>query len=756
MTESGLKPMGADPRWLARAQRRGVRGELIKRLAELIKNADDAYDRLELKGEKTSGIIEVAYNKMRSPNGKGFSIKEFFIRDFGSGMSPEKAKEAYYGEKNYGSDTSEETRNGAIGVGGKDCFHSMDECFILTVHNGVLTVVEIQTLQNSQLASNVIEGANTEQTMKKINDIITKGGLEPISLTKNQTLAMFRLPDAEQGARPDTLVDQLRSIYTLRWILESNSRTVKLTDLTNSQTQLLKHTPISGELLFEKTVIIQFKNVGYEVKIEFSKSNEDLNHNSSFGDGILIQTGRGAILDNQMYGFENESAASKLFGKVIFNDWKKLYRESNGEILTDNREGLDYNNTINKVLRNYILTYLKPLIDDEREKQGDNPELDKKLNDHIKKAFAFMNKMISKKPTNTTPQLLTTPPDGIEFESGSYVITEKKPKKVKLYLNPGKVPTNSIISLSLIGDGITINPNSTIAAPLSYDSNQNGVFDVSDEVPFVEIEVTGKELVNGKETRTTLKAIFGDLETETEIYVKNETSLYPTNGFAFIPKKTTMVPKKDHKIKLVIDTNLIDAGTVINIMCGDDRIKIFPVNITVTIPPNLGKYLTEEILTLSSNKIGIKTKITAETKTKNGENRTSVCEIEVKEKESPKTFFKDYKLDKKGDRRVRSRFKRDEGIIYIHVNAPILQWTFGKEQQHLDNNKDDAVSLLADTIIDRMTLELAKFNVETGEVDVLDDEATAIEVRKGDLEFQYGLHLLQTIINGHASHDNDS
>jgi hypothetical protein len=409
----------------------------------------------------------------------------------------------------------------------------------------------------------------------------------------------------------------------------------------------------------------------------------------------------------------------------------------------------------NKVLKNYILTYLKPLIDDEREKQGDNPELDKNLDNHIKKAFNFMNKMIDKKPTNTTPQLFTIPPDGIEFESGSYVFTEKKVKTVKLYLNPGKVPTNSEISLSLNGDGITINPDSSITSPLSYDSNQDGVIDTKDEVPFVEIEVTGKELVNGKETRTTLKAIFGELEAETEIYIKNETSLYPTNGFAFIPKKTTMVPKKDRRIRLVIDTNLIDSGTVINLSCDDDRLKFSPVKITVTSPPNLGKYLTEEIFTLSSNKIGLKTKLTAETTTKNGETRTSVCEIEVKEKEPPKTFFKDYKLDRKGDKRVRSRFKRDEGIIYIHVNAPILKWTFGGEQQHLTENKPDAVSMLADTIVDRMTLELAKFNVDTGKVDVLDDEATAIEVQKGDLEFQYGLHLLQTIISGHASHDID-
>lgn len=752
MTEKEWKAMGVAPRWIGRAQKRGVRGELIKRLAELIKNADDAYDRLELQSKQTSGIIEVAYDKLKTSD-RGFSIKGFFIRDFGSGMSSEKAKQAYYGEQNYGSDTSDETRNGAIGVGGKDCFYDMKDCIILTVNDGVITVIEIQT-QNRQLASKITEGEDAKTIMNMVNKQITRG-LEPISLSKNQTLAMFRLPDTEQGARPDKLVEQLRSYYTLRWILGSDSRTVKLTDLTNSQTQLLQYTPITGDVIFEKTITIPFKNVPYEINIEFRKAEKDLVHHPSYGDGILIETSRGAILDNQMYGFENDSAASKIFGKVILNDWKKLYRESEGEILTDNREGLDYGHSVNKVLKKHILTFLKPIIDGEREKQGDSPELDKNLDNHIKKAFNFMNKMIDKKPTNTTPQSFTTPPEGIEFESSSYVFTDKKAKRVKLYLNPGKVPTDSEISLSLNGDGIIINPDSSITSPSSYDSNQYGAIDSKDDVPFVEIEVKGKDLVNGKETRTTLKAIFGELEAETEIYVKNETSLYPTNGFAFIPKKTTMVPKKDRRIKLVIDTNLIDAGTAINLSCDDDRLKFSPLSITVTHPPNLGEYLTEEIFTLSSNKIGLKAKLTAETTTKNGEIRTSMCEIGVKEKEPPKTFFKDYKLDKKGDKRVRSRFKRDEGIIYIHINAPVLKWTFGRELQHLQANKPDAVSMLADTIVNRMTLELAKFNIETGRVDLIDDEATGIEVEKGDLEFQHGLHLLQTIISGHASHETD-
>ena len=764
MSEFPFKPMGLDPRFIARIQKKGTRSELNKRLAELIKNADDAYDRLELDDKKTSGIIEVAYDKIKTKTGKGFSIRGFYVRDFGFGMSPEQAKEAYYGEKNYGSDTSGETRNGAIGVGGKDCFYNMKDCFILTVQGGVLTIIEIQTI-DGQLASKVsTKEEDTLPIMEQVNQQITKGfrtfddkhasrsGLEPITLSKNQTLAMFRLPDTDSGARPDTLVDQLRTFYTLRWILESDIRTVRLTDLANSQTQLLQHIPIPGEVLFEKTVTIPFKNVPYEVKIEFRKSEKDLKHHTSYGYGILIRDNRGAILDNQMYGFENDSAASKLFGTVIFNDWKKLYRESGGEILTDNREGLDYKHPVNKTLENHILTHLKPLIDTEREKQGDRPELNKNQSKNIRKAFDYMNKMIDKKPTVNMPQPFDVPPEGIEFESANYVLTERTPKLVKLYLNPGKVPTSSEISLSLVGDGITIQPDSIIISPVEYDSEQ---------VPFVTIEVTGKKLVDGKETRTTLKAAFGELDAETEIYIKNETAIYPTNGFAFVPKKITIVPKKDRKIKLVIDTNLISAGTAINLTCDDDRLKFSPAHLTVSSPPNLGRYLTEEIITISSTKLGLKTTLTADTQTKmsflqgqaTSETRTSVCAIEVKEKEPPKTFFKDYELVKKGDKRVESSFRRDEGIISIHVNAPILKHAFGAERQHLDKGEPDALFCLAKVVVERMTTELAKYRVETGQEEVLDDVPTAIEGLKGDLQFEYGLHLLQTIIHGHATHE---
>lgn len=748
MTRTGFRQMGVNSTYLARHQRKGVRGDLIKRLAELIKNADDAYDRLELDNKQTSGIIEIAYDKIKTRSGKGYSIKGFFIRDFGSGMSAETAKEAYYGEKNYGSDTSGETRNGAIGVGGKDAFIDMKDCFVLTVHNGTLTVIEIQTSKDGTLASDVIEGNDTELILKEANNHITKSGLEPITLEKNQTMAMFRLPDSEQGVNPTKLAEQLTHFSTLRWILESETRTVKLTDLSFAKTLILQHSPLEGELLFEKKITLSFNSIPYDVMIEFRKADHDLDHNKNYGYGILIETGRGAILDNQMYGYGDESAASRIFGKIIFCDWKKLYRDSGGEILTENREGLDYHHKVNTVLEQHIKTNLKPLIEIEKSKQANNPELDKKLDSNLKRAFALINKILLKDPNLgiEVEEIPETPPEGIAFASDSYTFTPNITKQISLLINPGKVPTSSDISLQVIGKGITIQPDSLLTSS-TYDN---------EKVPFVKIDVTGKELVNGKKTRTTIKAFFGDLEAETEIYIIPETDRQPQNGFAFTPKKIKLVPKKQRKIKLVIDTNLIPSGTPIVLTCEDDRVTFSPKKLTVTNPPNLGKHLTEEIITISCDVVGLKTKLQGETKTNNGESRLAFCELEVKEKQPPKQFFKDYEADATGDKRVRSRFRKDEGIIYIHINAPILKRVFGPGAKHIKSHlTDEAVTLLADTIVNRMTLELAKHYIETGKIDVLDDEQTAIERQKADFEMRFGLDLFETIRSGAAKHDSD-
>lgn len=753
MTKDAKKTMGFSKRLIRRIQQRGTRGNIIKSLAELIKNADDAYDRLELKGETTSGIIEVAYDQLKVT--KGYSIKGFFVRDFGSGMSYDTAKSAYYGDENYGSDTSGETRNGAIGVGGKDCFFGMENCFILTVQDSNLTAITIETDSVSGLASEIFTGDDAQPLLKWTNEQLERGGLKPITLDKNQTLAALKIPDDHVGIRADTFVKNLRNFYTLRWILESDIRKVKLTDLTNKNTVNLQHIPITGSVEYEKSITIPHNQTPYDVHFQINKAEEDLDHNKDTGHGIIIQTGRGAILDNSMFIFSSDSAASKFFGKVIIDDWKKLYRDDN-TVLTDNREGLDYENRFNKQIQQIILTNLRPLIEKERAKQGDSPELNKEINNNIQKALDLINQIILKDPdaglqAEDEPESL---PEGLKFGLPSYTFVPEKTRKIKLYFDPGEIPTNSEITLSQNNDNVIINPTSIVQTQSSYDE-----FTSENKVPFVEIEATGKELVNGKSTNTTLKAFFGELQAETTIYIKPESQLQPKNGFEFKPGKISLFPKTingklkrvERKIKLRIDTNLIVSGTPINLSCDDDRITFSPNKLTVTTPPNAGKYLTEEIITVSGEKIGIKAKLIAETLTNNDESRTATCEIRIEEKEPPKRFFKGYDFDKEGVPNVRSRFERTEGIVWIHHMSPILKSVFGADLKRINEDKElDALTLLADTIISRICYEWAKYDVENDKVASLgtDDIPTEIERIRGQREYKYGLSLFQIIVSG--------
>lgn len=733
MSEQGFEEMGFAPRLMKRIQSRGTRGDIIKSLAELIKNADDAYDRLELEGKKTSGLIEIGF--WRLVKERRSSVSGFYVRDYGPGMTLEQVQKAY-GKAGYGEDTSDNTRNGAIGVGGKDALYGMEDCLVVTIRDGIAIVIKIITNEKGLLAFKILESQYALDVITQVNKMISRN-CKPISLTESGTFVLFRIPENHVGKRSDTLHIHLSNYYTLRNILTFDFRTVKLIEVNTGQTLILRHLPIEGEIIYEKTLTIPYRNKSYEVDVVIKKNEHDLDHQKEMGMCILIEDNRGAVLDNTMFGYESEPAAYRMFGKVTIHNWKSLYRDDQ-TVLTDNREGLDYNNDFNKLLKGQLLQVLKPLIEKERERQGTNPQLEKHLDQNIQKAFAFINKLMQKDPNEGIEEAadFDTPPEGIEFAKSTMTIPPNVKKSLKLYLNPSQVPTNSEISTTLSGDGITVEPSGTITTPSSYE----------EKIPFVVFNIVGNKI----NTKSTLKAFYSDLEAEVDIYVKPEETFYPNAGFAFVSKSIILVKNKKKKIKLVIDTNLIKPGTAIDVQSEDERIEVSPKKLTVSFPPKLGKYLTEETIEVSARTSSLlSTRIIANTKTTMSEDRQAFCKIKVSEKEPPKVFFKGYKLDTEGDKRQRYRFSRDTGIVYVHVNAPILKNYFGITLSKIHDREPDAVAMLADTVVQCVTKEWAKWRIEKDKEEVLGDPQTEVERVANRLEYQYGAQLHQMIMHGH-------
>ena len=220
-------------------QQRGAGENLVKNLAELIKNSDDSYDELQRSGIETNGTIEVGYWQL--VKNKRRAINAFFIRDYGVGMSREQAEKAF-GEKSYGEDTSADRRNGAIGVGGKDAFYGMEGVQIISIRKGVPILIEVATNEDGVLASKISDNHSFVTTaMSVINNQIKKH-CRPLKLDQDGTFVRFRLPESRPGIRFETLRNNLRLYYTLRNITNgANHTNLRLIDVDTGETFPLKY-----------------------------------------------------------------------------------------------------------------------------------------------------------------------------------------------------------------------------------------------------------------------------------------------------------------------------------------------------------------------------------------------------------------------------------------------------------------------------------------------------------------------------------
>ena len=212
---------------------RGTGTNIIKNLAELIKNSDDSYDELQQQGIDTTGIIEVGF----WINGRR-GIDAFSIRDYGVGMCRDEVQSAF-GAKSYGEDTSKNRRNGAIGVGAKDAFYGMVDVDIITIKDRIPTLIHIKTGTDGLIYSEVVDAKEiVSEAMGTITNQTPQ--MKPLNLNTSGTFLRFKFPENRRGMRLTTLKEELRGYYTLRNITNGKNGTkLRLVDMTTGETHNL-------------------------------------------------------------------------------------------------------------------------------------------------------------------------------------------------------------------------------------------------------------------------------------------------------------------------------------------------------------------------------------------------------------------------------------------------------------------------------------------------------------------------------------
>ena len=197
---------------------------------------------------------------------------------------------------------------------------------------------------------------------------------EPNGTTISIKITNDRIKVAERAK----FVELLSTHYALRDILSSPKRNVMLVfnDLKRStqRTTKIEFKPPDGEKVVDKEVLMP----GYDdrVKIVIYESYQQLSspRNNPFGlAGILIKT-RSAILDNQLFKFDNDPAALYFFGEAVCLGLEERLRHGETGLIDPNRGGLEWRHEYCQVLAQTIEEILEPLVLEKRKSLEKKPE----------------------------------------------------------------------------------------------------------------------------------------------------------------------------------------------------------------------------------------------------------------------------------------------------------------------------------------------------------------------------------------------
>ncbi len=422
---------------------------LFDGIVELVTNSDDSYKRLEGQGKQVSGKIEIYVDRE-----KGGICKNLRVKDWAEGMSKDKLEQAIvFGGETSGFEKGKSVR-GLFGRGLKETIIALGEGEITTNKYGKISKTRLwfdRKLKKPQYDDELLNKSRTttEANYTEIN----------IKITNKK----IKIPDYE------TFKKRLSSHYALRDINSANNREIKLIfeDLKrkSKNTVIISFTPPEGEKVLEKEIIIpKFRD---KIKITIYESSKPLTsprHNPYGLAGVLIKT-RSAILDNQLFKFENETAALYFYGQAICNGMEERLRNGETEIIDPNRGGIEWNYNYCSTLAESIENVLQPLVLKKQREIEKIPEV--KVKEPTKKMLKKLRSLLNEIAKGELEEMPGVPADPepditrllIKPERANIALNE--PRTFSIYA-PKDIVESEGVEAYIDSDNYSIQPLSTV------------------------------------------------------------------------------------------------------------------------------------------------------------------------------------------------------------------------------------------------------------------------------------------------------
>jgi hypothetical protein len=387
------KDLQINPRIVEQLSKATVKN-LVDGIVELVTNCDDSYKRLEDEGQEVSGEIKVCVNRK-----KGGICERLIVKDFAAAMTKEQLEKAIeFAGVTSGFEEGRSVR-GLFGRGLKETIIALGDGEIKTIKNGKECKTRLwfdKKLKKPQYDDELLEN---------IKDTQEKNGTE---ITINITNEKIKIPEYEN------FKEQLSKHYALRDINGSKHRNISLSfdDLrrrSKFDTKITFSHP-EGKKIREEEIKIHSYGDKVKVVIYESPTSLDSPRNNPFGlAGILIKT-KGAILDNQLFRFDNDPSGLYFFGETICEGLEERLRKGETEIIDLNRNGLEWRHEYCHALARVIEKVLEPYVLEKRKSLEKKPEKEVKeqTNKMLKKLCSLLNEL-AKQELEDLPPIIPEP-----------------------------------------------------------------------------------------------------------------------------------------------------------------------------------------------------------------------------------------------------------------------------------------------------------------------------------------------------------
>jgi len=368
---------------------------LYDAIVELVTNSDDSYKRLERDVIEDKGEINIRVRRL-----KGGKCERLEVIDFAEGMNKEKLEKAliFAGEAS-GFEEGKSVR-GLFGRGLKEAIIALGKGEIYSVKDDKLSIAEVWIdKKDNKPKRRLIEKAY----------IPTKEEREEIGITERNGTVVRIIVTNEKIKCPaiKTFLPQIKNHYALRDINSATNRKVVL-EFESPEKNLKRFQTITyekpiGEEIVDET--IKLPGHGDNIELRIYKSNEELEnpYNNPFASaGLLIKTS-GAILDNELFKYQNEKAGCFFFGEVSWPNLAERLRK--GESLLDlNRVGIEWRQEVCQVMKSTIEQILEPFIEEKKKQLEVKPSAPTSENvNKLNKAICSLLNRLAKMHFSETP-----------------------------------------------------------------------------------------------------------------------------------------------------------------------------------------------------------------------------------------------------------------------------------------------------------------------------------------------------------------